>query len=101
MAGKLIRRRDRPSEEEGRSETSSDIRLLRAQRMASAKSGCTIASECGPGLSHAAPRCRPLEKRDQSAGALYVARGAPGGRALPLPCTRALCKIALIPNQVS
>src|SRR5207253_3919509 len=56
MAGKLVRRCDRPSEEEGRSETVSDIRLLRAQRMASAKSGCTIASERRPGLSHAAPR---------------------------------------------
>src|SRR6266480_4297125 len=98
MARKLVRRCDRPGEEESRSETVSDIRLLRAQRMASAKGGCTIASERGPGLSHAAPRCRPLEKRDQSAGAFYVARGAPGGRALPLPCTRALCKIALIPK---
>ena len=40
----------------GRSETVSDIRLLRAQRMASAKSGCAIASERWPGLSRAAPR---------------------------------------------
>ena len=56
MAGKLVPCRDRPGEEEGRSETVSDIRLLRAQRMASAKSGCTIASERGAGLSRAAPR---------------------------------------------
>src|SRR5438309_4949836 len=102
MAGKLVRRCDRPSEEEGRSETVSDIRLLRAQRMASAKSGCTIASERGPGLSHAAPRLGIDQKGSKNPRTIRC-NLKPRSSHPPseLLRTRRLCKIALIPNEAS
>src|SRR2546421_11131039 len=102
MAGKLVRRCDRPSEEEGRSETVSDIRLLRAQRMASAKSGCTIASERRPGLSHAAPRLGIDQKGSKNPRTIRC-NLKPRSSHPPseLLRTRRLCKIALIPNEAS
>src|SRR6059058_930461 len=102
MAGKLVRRCDRPSEEEGRSETVSDIRLLRAQRMASAKSGCTIASERRPSLSHAAPRLGIDQKGSKNPRTIRC-NLKPRSSHPPseLLRTRRLCKIALIPNEAS
>jgi len=99
MAGKLIPRRDRPGEEEGRSKTVSDIRLLRAQRMASAKSGCTIASERGAGLSRAAPRLGVDQKGSKNPRTIRCDLKPRSSRApQELLRTRRLCKIALIPK---
>src|SRR6266496_3195194 len=98
MAGKLVRRRDRAREKEGRSETVSNIRLLRAQRMASAKSGCTIASERGPGLSRAAPRLGVDQKGSKNPWTIRCDLSRDLRAPPELLRTRRLCKIALIPK---
>ena len=86
-------------EKESRAETISDFRLLRAQRVARAKSRRPAAGEGRPGLSGASPRRRTVEKGNQSAGEDRPLRSTSSPAQLPRALR--LCKIALIPEEVS
>src|SRR5436189_244253 len=60
----FIRSRNRAREKENRAETISNLRLLRAQRMAGTKSCRAIGSECRTGVSGATSRRRVAEERN-------------------------------------
>src|ERR1051325_1749025 len=78
MAGEFVGGGARTREEEARSEAISNLRLLRAQRMAGAKSGRATAGQRGPGISGAASGRSVVEKGNQSAGETHPVKHGEG-----------------------